>query len=307
MFAPNRLITVKEQWLLLGVIVAILAGSVTMYIHGRTQDGENESFTIISGELPPTVSVKPSSRAGSSMTVAPPQSLPERTTPPPAETPAPAPSPVAESRAPAEERLSAFPVLDEAPPAAPSTIGVAIMGAVNKPGLYMTPKTYRVADLIGLAGGATGTADLSEIMLTAALIDETTLTVPEKAVHSAGAGHVSLLRGSADVALNPAQYLKRPVSVNLNAANLTARRGNSPSPQGGTTPQPLAASDGDLINVNLATSEQLQQLPGIGPALASAIIAERQREPFASVDDLLRVSGIGEKRLSAVRALVSAP
>lgn len=52
------------------------------------------------------------------------------------------------------------------------------------------------------------------------------------------------------------------------------------------------------IDVNRASSEELQNLPGIGPALAGAIIAAR---PFATVGDLARVAGIGPKRLAAVR------
>ena len=52
------------------------------------------------------------------------------------------------------------------------------------------------------------------------------------------------------------------------------------------------------VNLNTATADELRQLPGIGPALAAAIIAAR---PFDSVDDLLRVRGIGPRRLAALR------
>ena len=51
-------------------------------------------------------------------------------------------------------------------------------------------------------------------------------------------------------------------------------------------------------NINTAGSEELQGLPGIGPALAAAIIAAR---PFSTVDALTRVPGIGPKRVAAVR------
>jgi len=60
------------------------------------------------------------------------------------------------------------------------------------------------------------------------------------------------------------------------------------------------------IDLNLATSEKLQSLPGIGPALAKRILDSRLREgPFRTPDDLLRVRGIGPFTLARIRALVT--
>lgn len=59
-----------------------------------------------------------------------------------------------------------------------------------------------------------------------------------------------------------------------------------------------------LLNVNRATREELMQLPGVGPVLASRIIEERERAPFRRVDDLTRVSGIGAKTLARLRPYV---
>jgi competence protein ComEA len=57
-----------------------------------------------------------------------------------------------------------------------------------------------------------------------------------------------------------------------------------------------------VVNVNLATAEELELLPGIGPARAAAIIEHRKAHgPFASVDDLVQVSGIGEKALAQIK------
>ncbi len=60
------------------------------------------------------------------------------------------------------------------------------------------------------------------------------------------------------------------------------------------------------VNVNVATVEELDQLPGVGPATAAAILTERERNgPFVSVDDLDRVPGIGPAKLDALRDLVT--
>ena len=60
------------------------------------------------------------------------------------------------------------------------------------------------------------------------------------------------------------------------------------------------------ININSASSDRLEDLPGVGPATAAAIIAHRdQQGPFASVDQLADVRGIGPAKLEAIRALVT--
>ena len=60
------------------------------------------------------------------------------------------------------------------------------------------------------------------------------------------------------------------------------------------------------LDLNRATADQFEQLPGVGPATAAAIVDDRDRNgPFASVDDLDRVPGIGPAKLAALRQLVS--
>jgi len=63
---------------------------------------------------------------------------------------------------------------------------------------------------------------------------------------------------------------------------------------------------GQVVNINTATLDQLESLPGIGPSLGQRIIDYRtQHGPFHSVDDLLNVSGIGDKRLADLRPLIT--
>ena len=68
---------------------------------------------------------------------------------------------------------------------------------------------------------------------------------------------------------------------------------------------PLKFVEGTPLDLNQATQEQLMALPGIGPVLAQRIVAWREEHgPFASLDELLEVPGIGKELLAALRPLV---
>jgi competence protein ComEA len=65
-------------------------------------------------------------------------------------------------------------------------------------------------------------------------------------------------------------------------------------------------SDAGIVYINSASAEELDVLPGVGPALASRIIAYREENgPFASLEDLDNVSGIGPSTLEAIAPMVS--
>lgn len=60
------------------------------------------------------------------------------------------------------------------------------------------------------------------------------------------------------------------------------------------------------VNVNTASAEDLEALPGIGPSKAAAIVEYRDKNgPFGSVEDLTQVSGIGAKTVEALRSEVT--
>jgi competence protein ComEA len=76
---------------------------------------------------------------------------------------------------------------------------------------------------------------------------------------------------------------------------------------------PAAAGGGGVgspaapVDLNTATAEQLDSLPGVGPATAQAILAHREANGlFTSVEELLEVRGIGEAKLESLRDLVVA-
>ncbi len=63
---------------------------------------------------------------------------------------------------------------------------------------------------------------------------------------------------------------------------------------------------GTLININTAAEPELENLPGVGPVLGAAIVAYRtENGPFATIDDLLNVSGIGPSTLEEIRPMAT--
>jgi competence protein ComEA len=66
-----------------------------------------------------------------------------------------------------------------------------------------------------------------------------------------------------------------------------------------------AAAEDARLNINTATAKELETLPGIGPALSTAIVAYREESgSFTKAEDLLEVPGIGQKKLDAIREML---
>lgn len=96
-----------------------------------------------------------------------------------------------------------------------------------------------------------------------------------------------------------------PDAVNLAAEVADGSQVRVPA-QGEAAPAAQAGASSFKVNVNQAGTDELQTLPGVGLATAEAIVRERQENgPFASPEDLVRVPGIGEKKLARIIGLVT--
>jgi competence protein ComEA len=108
--------------------------------------------------------------------------------------------------------------------------------------------------------------------------------------------------------ISPARMavLKPLVKVSSISSAATSNPGSSSKPTA-STPGEKATARGDKVNLNQATVQELETLPGVGAATAQAIVKAR---PFKSINDLTNVTGIGESKLATLRphvTLQSAP
>lgn len=141
---------------------------------------------------------------------------------------------------------------------------VDVDGAVVRPGVYRLKDGARVSQAIDAAGGLTAEADVTGLNRASKITDGQKIYVPMVGEQQAAAA--------------------------------------SDGADGGTASTSGTGSSSGLVNINTASAAELQTLSGIGPSMAQSIIDERtQNGAFASVDDLMRVSGIGEKKLAKIK------
>lgn len=161
-------------------------------------------------------------------------------------------------------------------PAPPQQPVVSVVGLVHQPGLVTLTPGARIADALQAAGGVVDGADTIGLNMARQVADGEQIVV-----------------GIAPRSGQP-RSLGSSVSSGEGAADTTA---HPTSGSGGAKP--------DLIDLNTATVQQLDTLPGVGPVTAAAIVAWREHHgKFTSVDQLGEVDGIGPGRLEKLRALV---
>lgn len=194
------------------------------------------------------------------------------------------PAPVMSAKLPPVERVSST-SRTAAPGASPGAgpdrpVVVSVVGLVRKPGLVTLAPGARIADALQAAGGVVEGADTIGLNMARPLGDGEQIVV-----------------GLALVPGQPTTKLGSSVTAGTAAPGVTP---SNPKPSTKTSAKP-----GEPLDLNTATVEQLDTLPGIGPITAAAIVAWRQANGgFTSVDQLAEVEGIGPARLDKLRSLV---
>ena len=150
--------------------------------------------------------------------------------------------------------------------AATLPVVVEIRGEVAAPGVYELSPGARLQDAIAAAGGLAEEADLSTVNLARRLRDGELIAI-----------------------------LALPVA------------GSTPTvPMAGARDPASADEPRVRININTATADELEALPGVGEVIAARIVAYREQNgPFRSVDDLIHIEGISNRAIDDFRVLVT--
>jgi competence protein ComEA len=159
---------------------------------------------------------------------------------------------------------------------------VHVAGAVNTPGVYRLKPTARVIDAVNAAGGVTASADTAAVNLALPLLDAEQVYIPTR---SSKKPHTTV-----------AVQRKLPTTPSAPSSTVAA------AIVGATESSVKSA----LININTATALELEALPSVGPSTAQAIISFRTKNgPFGKAEDLLKVPGIGDGKLAAMKPFVA--
>lgn len=160
------------------------------------------------------------------------------------------------------------------------TMYIDVKGQVKQPGIYSFSDNERIADAIEKAGGFLPTADTLQVNLAQHLADGMYIIVPAKGARSPSASAMPIIATAGSTA----------------AGALTAGQGAGSSTSERTS----------TVNLNIATTEQLATLPGIGKTRAEAILAYREQHgKFTQIEQLTKISGIGGKIFERLKGKIS--
>jgi competence protein ComEA len=159
---------------------------------------------------------------------------------------------------------------------------VHVAGAVNTPGVYRLKPTARVIDAVNAAGGVTASADTAAVNLALPLLDAEQVYIPTR---SSKKPHTTV-----------AVQRKLPTTPSSPSSTVAA------AIVGATESSVKSA----LVNINTATAIELEALPSVGPSTAKAIVSFRTKNgPFGKAEDLLKVPGIGDGKLAAMKPFIA--
>ena len=162
------------------------------------------------------------------------------------------------------------------------SVKVDIKGEINNPGIYELNESMRVIDVIELAGGLTNNADTSVINLSKKLKDEMVIIIYSKY-------QVKIFEATK---AKEKVVEEKCIQENENALKNDACINDTNSKDTNTQSK---------VNINTASLEELQTLPGVGESKAKSIIEYREKQKFKTIEDIKNVTGIGDSLFAKIK------
>jgi len=167
------------------------------------------------------------------------------------------------------------------------TIKIDIKGQVINPGVYELNKGSRVIDAVNVAGGLTDIANTSLINLSKYLEDQMVIIIysDEEVLNSNVKEIETVFKVIEKECVCP--NIKNDSCINTELDNEQNDENNV------------------LININTGTLEELMSIPNLGEVKAQSIIEYRTENRFNSIEDIMNVSGIGEKLFEKIKTYIT--
>ena len=159
------------------------------------------------------------------------------------------------------------------------TVQVYICGAVTAPGVYEFPQGVILNDVVICAGGFTETADATKVNLVYEINTNVSVFIPdicqtdEQVSEEVFSEQDDIIRDEEDCIWGEGYQGQSKEDV--------------------------------LININTASKDELMTLPGIGEVYAQSIIDYREQTPFASIEEIMNVSGIGDSKFEKIKPYIT--
>lgn len=169
-----------------------------------------------------------------------------------------------------------------------NNIVIYITGAVKKEGIYEIKENSRISDAIEAAGGLLENANIKDINLAYIIEDGVKIYIPTNEEVNKKEIKVDIKQGNTYVS-KESEGIKTNTSYIENSKNSKSSKNNK----------------NEKLNINTATQTELETLPGIGPSTALKIINYRKENgKFNSVDDIKKVSGIGDSKFDKIKDFI---
>lgn len=178
-------------------------------------------------------------------------------------------------------------------------IPIQVRGAVNKPGIYKIPSGSRLIDVIYKAGGLRKDAVLNNINMTTPVTDGTSVYIASKADEVKKIEEKKDNNIKTEKVIDTSKNTKPVVEKKVIQKPKKSKEITSYKKENNVSKK---HNPKEVINLNLATEEELNELPGIGDTLARNIVSYRVKNgKFKSLDELNNVDGIGKKKLKKLK------